>query len=291
MTPKRLTSLLESFVRALDTFKAALDQHAKAIHEQQQAAERQREPEVQQIINPELRLPVAVSEYCRAQAETQPAKERRERIRTFLEIAAFLAAAILAYFTYSTLQQVKRQADAAEHSLKESGNAFRTDERAWVAFDILNLIFQKGYPLEIVTEFTNSGKTPALKVQTCQVAEIVENSRRDIDLSCPDKARSPGFTIVMPGRHLHRLSNAAGYNWKGPSPTTDGLLNDHLLHRLSHDSRVFLYGRVDYRDVFDKPHWITFCSILIILPGTVAGMPQTKNWVDCQNGNDVNTNH
>jgi len=181
----------------------------------------------------------------------------------------------------------KKAAIAAQGANDVATRTMRIDQRSWMAPRIIHQIFKEGQPLVVTTQFDNTGKTPALKLKTCQVAEIVEQSRKDVDISCPARAYSPGFDVVFPGNHVNRISNPAGDGGK-VVVSKDGLLRMPLMEELRHRKKtVFVYGRIDYRDVFDKPHWATFCSAMLIMPPTPGGMPETVSWITCESGNDV----
>jgi hypothetical protein len=158
---------------------------------------------------------------------------------------------------------------------------------------IRETLFGKDKPLSITVRFDNVGKTPAIHAQTCVVADIVESTKKDVDISCPEDLKSPGFGIVFPGWHLYRLPNATAEGGKtgGKTPVDpQGLLRAPLMKELRHwRKKVYVYGRVDYWDIFKKPHWTTFCSVMVIMPATAGGMPETINWLSCQTGNDADT--
>lgn len=181
----------------------------------------------------------------------------------------------------------KKAADAAAGANKIATKTMRIDQRAWLSPHIIHQIFSKDQPLVVATQFDNTGKSPAIHVQTCVVAEVVEKTREDVDISCPESSKSPGLDVIFPGGHVARLSNATG---KGGKTDIDpqGLLREPLMKELRGWSKtVYVYGRVDYWDVFKKPHWATFCSTMLIMPPTSGGMPETVSWTTCQNGNGV----
>lgn len=186
------------------------------------------------------------------------------------------------------MEAARKSSDrASRKSLQATIDNFHQEQRAWISIKITNQLFADRQPLAISTEFDNTGKTPAVKVKTCQVAEIVENSRPNIDISCPPRANSAGFLVIFPGGNSARLSNATGDGGKG-LVSKDGFLDQPLMDELRHHTKiVYLYGRIDYSDVFGRPHWVTFCSAMLILPPAPGGLPETHNWIQCQNGNEI----
>ena len=51
---------------------------------------------------------------------------------------------------------------------------------------------------------------------------------------------------------------------------------------------TYVYGRIDYRDIFGVPHWATFCNEYVL--EHVALMPEKFFWTICDKYNDVDRN-
>jgi hypothetical protein len=224
-------------------------------------------------------------------------KHEKDFWEKFKDGAEILGICLLLVYTVYTIKMYRANKQAASAAtsaastanvtLKSSQKAFELDQRAWVSPKVLHQIFAEMQPLVIATQFDNTGKTPAVKVKTCQVAEIVENTRPSVDLSCPERAYSPGFDVIFPGNHLNRISNAAGDGGK-VNISHDGLLRKSLMDELRHHAKtVYVYGRVDYCDAFKTSHWATFCSTMLIMQPTSGGLPETVSWMSCQIGNDI----
>jgi archaellum component FlaG (FlaF/FlaG flagellin family) len=85
-------------------------------------------------------------------------------VQTVATVAAFLAAAIAAYFAKRAADHTKRGADIAEKGLL-------ANERAWLSVELIrtgDFIFSRGgnADIEVVLLIKNIGKTPALNVHT-----------------------------------------------------------------------------------------------------------------------------
>jgi hypothetical protein len=187
--------------------------------------------------------------------------------------------------------KLQKQVEETERSRKSAGRSSRIDERAWVSFQLKNLIFEEGKPLAITTQFSNSGKTPAVYAKTCQAVKIVGRDPKRVDIGCPDDKRGHGFSIIEPQGNIQRLSNASGAE-VGSNSSPDGLLHAPLIDDLRSGKKfLYLYGRTDYKDIFGRSHWTTFCSILLIMPPTPGGLPETHSWILCENGNDTDKNY
>src|SRR5580704_12972391 len=106
--------LLKSFIKSLNDFKAALDKYAEAVYKDQDAGQNSNRPQIQGVIRSEVSLPPAVQAYYEAEEIERPSKNKWERIKRVIEVVAFFAAIVAAFFTYKTLHQTVRQADNAQ---------------------------------------------------------------------------------------------------------------------------------------------------------------------------------
>lgn len=102
----------------------------------------------------------------------------------------------------------------------------------------------KTYGLEPRVTYTiqNTGQTPAYDVSSII---FFENSWRSIGPQMPDTTNRAKY-IYAPGSvnqvRLFKQVNSIG---KRPTKKDDEL-------------RTFFYGRMEYRDIFDNYHWLTF---------------------------------
>jgi hypothetical protein len=83
-----------------------------------------------------VRLPVSVTEYYTSENSEGPKDRRRDRIRLGLEIAALIAAILAGVFTFRTLAQVRRQADAAQTQVGIMQKQLEATDRPWISVDI-----------------------------------------------------------------------------------------------------------------------------------------------------------
>jgi hypothetical protein len=235
-----------------------------------------------------------------AQPQTKPPKEHCEVTcntkRDWIDWATLalegFGLAVLIVYTIATIAiwcANKRVAEDTHKSVVNADRNFRLDERAWVSPHITTgdfrdkRLFGDGSPLVVPIVFQNTGKTPAIHVQTCVIAEFVKNDTPTVDTSCPDKAKNPGFDLIFPNDHIIRPCITTGKcNVADNDP--EGLLRIPLRDDLLKGRKaLYLRGRVDYRDIFNHPHWVTFCSMLLIMPPTQGGLPYTFNWLLCEN--------
>lgn len=184
-------------------------------------------------------FPVEATEYYKSRTRKHPRSHLWRNTKRFLEVSGIAIALGIAILTNFTLKQIGKQATAAQGQLDVNQRQFRIDQRAWISPHIINQFFAEGKPLAIFTEFSNTGKTPAIKVKTCQVAEIIGRNRKDVDISCPESAKSPGFGVLFPQSNSYRMSNAAGNGGKAIIEK-DGLLRNPLMDDLRHREKVVL---------------------------------------------------
>jgi|SRR5579862_3545632 len=241
------------------------------------------------------------SYHCEITCKTE--KNWWEKTKPYLETVGAVLLLIYTIYTAKMYHSNKQAAQAAADSASEAKKSreqsekafgvtveqFQMDQRAWISPHITNQLFEELKPFLIITEFNNTGKTPAIKVKTCEVAEIatLTRERKRFDLTCPEGAYSPGYDIIFPTDHIYRTPNAAGNGGKH-TIYKDGLNRKPLMDALRHGKKIlYVYGRVDYCDVFNRPHWVTFCSRFQVMPATPGGLPETKNWQTCEVGNDI----
>jgi hypothetical protein len=107
-------------------------------------------------------------------------------------------------------------AEDTHKSVVNADKNFRIDERAWVAPRTTigdfrdKRLFGEGSPVVVPIVFQNTGKTLAIHVQTCTVAEFVKNDTPTVYTSCPDKAKSSGFDVIFPNDHIIRMCITTG---------------------------------------------------------------------------------
>jgi hypothetical protein len=122
-------------VRSLVDSLRAIQRDIHAKYDQANAKSDQEPLPTPIDIRSEIRLPPPVAEYYASERRDRPGNTRRDRIRLALEAVALAAAIGAAIFTFQTLGQVRRQANAAQDQLSNSVESFRIDERAWLEIE------------------------------------------------------------------------------------------------------------------------------------------------------------
>ncbi|MGO9554356.1 MAG: hypothetical protein ACLP2U_04950 [Syntrophobacteraceae bacterium] len=165
-------------------------------------------------------------------------KERKPWWLKGLEVIGALA--IVVYAIFSGLQWYIMQ------------SSMKLDQRAWIGSTIVKGLWGIGKPIDISVQFRNTGKTPAKNVATITICDTIEkNIAPSFDAESNiwnDQSRS----VMTPQQvafievHVHDdLQDVA----------RDAIINDVL----NGVKRAYVHGRVEYEDIFGKPHWLTFC--------------------------------
>lgn len=178
--------LLKSILRSLDSLKASLDKHVETIREQRESTQRETEPQPPVVVQAALELPIEAREYYRSKGRPTQREKVWRWIRNTLEIAAVLVAIFLALLTYRTLQQVKRQADAANTQVGIMQRQLEATDRPWIKIagakpidDLTFSLMRSSKPLvgaQIAIVVTNIGKTVALNVTIHARMTLTEDS-------------------------------------------------------------------------------------------------------------------
>jgi len=148
------------------------------------------------------------------------------------------------------------------------------DQRAWIGVEKATLSpmpLQVGKPMRITLNFRNTGKTPALDlVGRSKIDPVTRGAMRIF--SYPDTAHMGvlppnGTNFVWYDQPMGEITRRVGFM------TTD-LISDIDLK----NTVIYLHGCVMYKDAFKKPHWMTYCYLLMDSSGIVGA---------CQDHNDI----
>lgn len=140
---------------------------------------------------------------------------------------------------------VKAQAAASEQ--------LRLDERAWVTEVSISGEPQIDQPFAILVELRNTGKTPARHFQGKIVSDPSPRGAEP-DLAKLKAIRYTGSGILAPNSSKFLTT----YPLKGSA--TEKLPKEGMDEVKA--STLYVFGRVEYDDIFDCHHWSTFCAFL-----------------------------
>lgn len=173
-------------------------------------------------------------------------------LSAFLLAAAIIAACIygaqLSEMGQSTAAATKA-AKAAEDSVTLAKESARIDQRAWVAVTGIVSLPEANKPFVANANLRNSGKTFAKSVVVTVHSRVIEN-----------KIDEPAFEQSPPeSNSVSILPPSADFEC--------GIYNTKILPQVAIDKlysgeiRLFVFGKITYKDIFNCPHWTTFCYV------------------------------
>jgi hypothetical protein len=155
---------------------------------------------------------------------------------------------------------------SSEESSKQAFQAtidnFHHEQRAWVGpieMGINEPPIHVGSRLVATIVLTNSGKTPALNVSTL-AAIAFWDKRLPVDPHFKiDNTDQPSNSVIQPGMK----ETITTLPISSPLNSGAGVVGTNDLAEIeSGESIVYVFGRITYRDVFQKEHRTTFCGFL-----------------------------
>jgi len=179
----------------------------------------------------------------------------------------------------------ERLAIAMERSVAQAETAFAAankqailSQRAWISVKIAAAIqpgagrppnpFILGQPFDVRITWKNTGRTPALRVRS--VTKRSGFVAKDGHFGTPDFLYKPedfqSLDNLMPDAEIY-------------GDTITGPLNEADIKQItSNQVHVFIYGRIEYDDVFSVHHWRTYCGQL--LPTGAIALCPDHNEID-----------
>jgi len=158
--------------------------------------------------------------------------------------------------TGTQLGIAERQVKATQDQVDAIKRQMRQDQRAWISaasetFGIQGIPVV-GQPFVIRTIFKNIGKSAALHLRTCTGADFLPKEQIS-DFKCPGGIKH----FVNSGTMFPGSANFVDL------PITPAIQSGDRDKILSNNWNMWVYGRVEYTDVFGVPHWSNFCSHLL----------------------------
>lgn len=161
-------------------------------------------------------------------------------------------------------EAAKIGAIATRDTVLTAREAMQLDQRAWVGVDSIQpmpLIPVASQPFLAKITFKNTGKTPARKVIGYAVSDpIASGQRPNFDYSKETQTISSGH--MEPGQTLSATLSFVRSHSTGRThiPITQEILNQIVAGKI----KLYVHGRIDYEDIFGRPHWLKFCSVLMV---------------------------
>jgi len=158
-----------------------------------------------------------------------------------------------------------------DKSLRETQDSFRNDQRPWIGVSNQVVWIFNAKTLDAAVEFTNTGKTPARKVQksisvTVHPLPLLDGPTKE-DIS---KLQFYGSGTIAPQAKSSIQTLATG------SPEAPQQLNDLIAATHAAIDKgiaiLYVFGMWKYADVNNRPHSTKFCLYL------VKKRPGTQEW-------------
>ena len=147
------------------------------------------------------------------------------------------------------IRTTQEQVDAIQRQMRQ-------DQRAWISYTVETVgpsgVPAVGHPFLIRITVKNIGKSAAIKLMTCTAADFLP------------KEKLPTFECPGPGKHYISGGTIFPGSWNfGDLVLTQTFLQTDRDKIMSNNWNVWVYGRIQYRDVFAVEHWFNFCDHLL----------------------------
>jgi hypothetical protein len=191
----------------------------------------------------------------------------------FGAFAQIIAVIVQARFTRRGLRLTKESIDAAKTSLKHAQDTTRLDQRAWVATNGIRAVPPvEGQKFVVNVTVKNTGKTFArrLSVSCCTRSAPVEMELLDFaqEIADMEQGRDRSVALLAPGG-----------TYDGGSTSELGIRKDIADDFRDGKTKVFIFGKITYWDVFECEHWTTYCSIF----SAAGGLEVCREFNDADN--------
>lgn len=161
------------------------------------------------------------------------------------------------------------------NAIKATQEEMRLDERAWVGVESPNVVINKTGPIKTEARVIVLGKSPAVGIITemgmrpFPPGHILELA--DIVL---DQKEIPNGTAV-PGSNFPIRETGETPVTPSETEAVQAVLDKKLV--------IYFFGKVNYRDIFNSPHWTHFC---ITIPSG-----DSNDIFPCKIYNDTDADH
>lgn len=138
----------------------------------------------------------------------------------------------------------------AVRALQTTRETMMLDERAWVGLSKTDsFTLAADAPIQAQFVLANSGKSPALKITHLVRSRVLDAGQQFTPDYLPQAEQSA--YVLQPGATM-----AVGIQSPAavPKDSINGVTTGKLV--------LYIYGRIWYRDIFDRQHESTFCSMM-----------------------------
>lgn len=206
-----------------------------------------------------------------------PTQSWFNRLTLFFSLCLVVSTALLSYHSCSQgqimqgqLEQMKvsstqtteikdalnRVATSMDDSVSQSREALnqtievaRSEQRAWVGAECCKGDLEVGKPFDVSVYLKNSGRSPAIEFRAWATAEPKKAGEKPTFTRFA--TRTPSRGILVPNAVYKIDVNPAKGKDMGEVPV-QAIKTGKI--------KIYIYGRANYKDIFGRPHWVTFCS-------------------------------
>lgn len=187
-------------------------------------------------------------------------KDDTPRWKKWVEIVVAGSTAGLLLINIFLWLATRNAASAAKGSVEATLRVMRTEQRAWV-FPSLGqssvLTIKDDEPIFVMATLSNTGKTPAINARAHLILELLR-AEQSPNWDAPDKLRWNIRAAILPPSYPPPIRYYLLFERDGQilaanmsKPIRDALQNATFW--------IAVHGRIDYDDVNQVPHWVTFC--------------------------------
>ena len=149
-----------------------------------------------------------------------------------------------------------QQRQTAQTQIDVITQQMRQDQRAWISYEIVSIGVPHGIPIVgkpflIRVAFKNIGKSAAINVRNCTEENFLSKEEMP-NFKCSGRNVSAGTMFPDSGTFVDL------------EVTTNAQQSD-IDKIISNRWNMWVFGRVEYSDIFKTQHWFNFCTRL--LPG------------------------
>lgn len=189
---------------------------------------------------------------------------RGEKYMIGLTFAMVVVAALQSFMTREQIQDARR--------------ALELEQRAWIGVKDVSGEPVAGKPMLATVTVHNSGSTPAREI-TVQYFAVLGVGKEypptpTFNPSADRNTERRSVAVAPPGMSFSVIAPVRGI---GPDEGVV-IMNESLVTAIAQDQfRIYVYGRVMYKDVFDSAHWLDFCYLYV---GSQRGYAQCREHND-----------
>jgi hypothetical protein len=180
----------------------------------------------------------------------------------------------VAYWQFRAIGDANRSSERAARAAEDNVEMMRLDQRAWLTVSLAQSTLAAGKPFIAAVNIRNTGKTPAIAV------------RARVKLSHLPTGVLPAFAYddiadVTPALLGPNATSSVVLDLVREPGKSQAVLQSAEVETIVRGGRtIFSHGEIAYFDVFDRPHWLTFCAFFGV-------DSNTRQWNFCSVHNET----